>query len=136
MNLIYISNADGDGSPCIKVYRGKSISWWRCEDETSLYSSLLRLLQTSSKRFVLMNVYGNVTEIPNDPRFFAVETKADYLKGIVYNPVPIEEIASKGNVKKVTYRRKVVNIWGKAMNVEEFLGLGIRIIEPFKLPSL
>ncbi|WP_149564983.1 hypothetical protein [Sulfuracidifex tepidarius] len=134
--MIYISNADGDGSPCIKVYQGKSLSWWRCEDENSLYSSLLRLLQTSSKRFVLRNVYGNVTYIPDDPRFFAVDTKTDYLKGIMHNPVPIEEIASKGNVKRVTYRRKVVDIWGKAMNVEEFLGLGIRVIEPFKLPSL
>jgi len=139
--MIYITNSDGDPSPCQKVldYR---LKWIFCKDTYSFYLSLLNLLTTSSKRFSVFNVYGNLIKIPNDPEEFKVRESLKEFKGVVQKDILREIVSSQMFRKVIVKRSKNPKVWvivaelKHEENAEEILKLGIRIVEPIKLPNL
>jgi len=139
--MIYITNSDGDPSPCQKVldYR---LKWVFCKDTYSFYLSLLNLITTSSKRFSVFNVYGKLIKIPNNPEEFKVRESLKEFKGVVQKDILGEIVSSQMFRKVIVKRSKNPKVWviiaelKHEENAEEILKFGIRIVEPIKLPNL
>ncbi|BDB98563.1 hypothetical protein [Saccharolobus caldissimus] len=132
--MIYITDAKGDGRPCLKVYEGKVMKWYYCESEDDLFSSFINLLKYD-KNFRIYNVYGKKVYIPNDPELFKVKEELEEFEGIIYNLSQLSLLIKiskeiNGNRKKVKVKLK------NKMNAEEVLKLGVKIMKPVELPRL
>lgn len=139
--MIYLTNSDGDPSPCQKVLDFK-LKWVFCNDTYSFYQSLLNLIGTSSKKFSIFNVYGKLVKIPNDPEEFKVRESVKTFKGLVLKE-NLEEVVSSQKFRKILVNRSrnpkffvLVGDLKREENAEEILRLGIRIVEPIKLPKI
>jgi len=139
--MIYITNSDGDPSPCQKVLDSR-LRWVFCEDTYTFYQSLLNLISTSSKKFSVFNAYGKVIKIPNDPEEFRVRESVKTFKGLVLKE-NLGGVVSSQKFRKMVVKRSrnpkffvLIGDLKHEENAEEILKLGIRIIEPVKLPSL
>ena len=139
--MIYLTNSDGDPSPCQKVQDFK-LKWVFCNDALSLYQSLLNLITTSSKKFSVFNVYGKLIEIPNDPEEFRVRESVRTFKGLLPKE-NLKEVVYSQKFRKIIIKRSrnpkffvLVGDLKSEENAEEILKFGIRIIEPIKLPIL
>ncbi|MEM1627590.1 MAG: hypothetical protein QXV69_10105 [Sulfolobaceae archaeon] len=131
--MIYITDSKGEGRPCVKVYEGRVLKWYYCKNEDELFSSLINLLK-SEKNFRIYNVYGKKIYIPNNPKDFIVNEELQNFKGITYNLSSILLLTRIS--KKIRWKRGIITAELKEkVNAEEILKLGIRIIEPVKLPS-
>ena len=63
--MIYITDAKGDGRPCLKVYEGKVIKWYYCKSEEDLFSPFINLLNmikilefitSTEKRYIFLTI--------------------------------------------------------------------------------
>lgn len=139
--MIYLTNSDGDPSPCQKLLDFK-LKWVFCNDIYSFYQSVLNLITTSSKKFSIFNVYGKLIEIPNDPEEFRVKESVKTFKGLILKE-KLGDVINSRKFRKIIIKRSrnprffvLIGDLKREENAEEILKLGIRIVEPIKLPSL
>jgi len=137
--MIYITNADGNGDPCIEI-KGFQLRVFHCKDEISLYESLINLLRTSSGNFEIMNAYGQVIPIPNDHTKFIINQPIKEFLGKIVNNDPAKVIKTlkpsslrlRVNLAKRVVYAKLLN----EINAEELITNGIAILKPIRIPNV
>ncbi|AWS00440.1 hypothetical protein [Metallosphaera hakonensis] len=132
--MIYITDAKGEGEPCVKVYDGRVMSWYYCKDKNELFSSFINLLRYDNN-FKIYNVYGKYIHIPDRPEMFEVTEILDEFQGIIYDLSQLLSLSMISD-KLVWNRRKVRAKLRTKTNAEEILRLGIRVISPIELPRI
>jgi len=131
--MIYITTSKAEGRPCEKVYSNGRVSWYYCQNEEELFTSLLNLISVDANPKIY-NVYGRRIYVPNDAKFFEVKEKFSEAQGIVQNYIQIlklisisKELKVKRNIFKAKFKIEI--------NAEDLLKLGIRIEKPTRLPN-
>lgn len=136
--MIYVTDSDGNGEPCVKVHEGK-FKWYFCKDEKELLFSLTNLLKTSTLKFKIYNVLGKEIPIPNNKKYFEIDLKVNDFSGIAYNPIKALRIIKEAEIKslKLDFKPKYIHVkFRKSIDVTDIIKLDIRIVDPIEIPNL